>query len=262
METFEVYAVRYGHHATRRADENFITSDDHQSLMPMDFFVWLIRGPHHTYLVDTGFDAEIAARRKRELVRPVADGLAVLGVRPDEVRDIIVTHMHYDHAGNHELFPNARYHIQAREMEYCTGPCMCHASIRHPFEVTDVQAMVGKLFEGRVTFHAGESEITPGLSVHWVGGHSRGLQIIRVLTRRGWVVLAGDASHYYENFEQRRPFPIVANTIEMLDGYDTLYRLAETGGHIVPGHDPKLLTRYPAHGPVRDIVRVDLDPIG
>ncbi len=259
MEVFEVYAIRYGHHATRRADENFIVSEDHHSLMPMDFFVWLIRGSKHTYLVDTGFDMATAGRRGRELVRPVQDGLLALGVRPADIHDVIITHMHYDHAGNHELFPRARYHIQDREMAFCTGRCMCHSTLRHPFEVHDVQSMVGKLFEGRIVFHDGNSEITPGLSVHWVGGHSGGLQIVRVLTRRGWIVLAGDASHYYQNFQQRRPFPIVANTIEMLEAFDTMLALAEANENVIPGHDPEILVKFRSPELPDGIVRVDTE---
>ena len=99
------------------------------------------------------------------------------GVDLAGVKDVVLTHMHYDHAGNHEIFPNARYHIQDREMEYCTGRCMCHSNLRHPFEAEDVTAMVRKLFQGRVKFHDGASEIADGVSVHLVGGHSRGLAV-------------------------------------------------------------------------------------
>ena len=94
-------------------------------------------------------------------------------------------------------------------MEYCTGRCMCHATLRHPFDAEDVTSMVQKVFQGRVTFHNGASEIADGVSVHLVGGHSRGLQFVRVRTRRGWVVVASDASHYYGEFREYRPFPVV-----------------------------------------------------
>src|SRR5690606_30760179 len=120
-----------------------------------------------------------------------------------------------------------------------------------------------RLFEDRVAFHDGDSQIEPGITVHRVGGHTRGLQITRVRTRRGWVVLGSDASHFYANFEQNRPFPVVADVSEMLAGYDRMRALASSPRHIIPGHDPLVLSRYPA---VRDdldgIVRLDADPIG
>ena len=82
-------------------------------------------------------------------------------------------------------------------MAYATGRCMGHRVIRMPFEVEDVVAMVRRVYAGRVVFHDGEAEIVPGVSVHHIGGHSRGLQAVRVKTRRGYVVLASDVAHFY-----------------------------------------------------------------
>lgn len=258
--TYELYAIRYGHH-DRTATHNFIGSDPHDGPMPLDYFVWAIVGEARSFVFDTGFDAPTAARRNRTLVRPVEDGLRMIGLAPDAVEDVILSHMHFDHCGNHALFPNARYHLQDAEMAYCTGRCMCHAFLRGPYESADVTDMVGKVFTGRVCFHDGESEIAPNLTVHRVGGHSRGLQMVRVLTRRGWVVLGSDASHFYANFEQRRPFPVLDSAADMLAGYETMYRLASSPDHIVPGHDPLVLDYYPAAlAGVPDIVRLDADP--
>jgi len=89
------------------------------------------------------------------------------------------------------------------------------------------------------------------------------LQVVRVRTRRGWVVVASDASHFYANMEQGRPYPIVYNVGEMLEGFDTIQRLAESPQHVIPGHDPLVMTRYPAAKPGLEgiVVRLDADPI-
>jgi glyoxylase-like metal-dependent hydrolase (beta-lactamase superfamily II) len=123
---------------------------------------------------------------------------------------------------------------------------MDHPLMRQPFDEEDVVAMVRKLFRGRLVFHDGDDEIAPGLSVHRVGGHSMGLQMVRVRTRRGFVVLASDASHFYANMEQGRPYPIVYSVAETLEGYRRAYRLASSRDHVIPGHDPLVLERYPA----------------
>lgn len=263
-DAWEVYAIRYAHHGDRRASENFIGGDPHDGPMPLDYYVWAIVGAERSFVVDTGFDEAMARRRKRQLLRSPADGLKLIGLDPARVEDVIVTHMHYDHAGNHAMFPNAAYHVQDREMQYCTGRCMCHPAMRVAFEAEDVAAMVRKLFEGRVRFHDGSDELAPGVSVHRIGGHTMGLQVVRVRTRRGWVVLASDASHLYANMAEGRPFPIVHNLAAMLEGYETLRRLASSPAHIVPGHDPLVLRRYPAAKPgLEEIaVRLDADPIG
>jgi glyoxylase-like metal-dependent hydrolase (beta-lactamase superfamily II) len=261
-DTYQLYAIRYGHHA-RTASHNFIGGDPHDGPMPLDYFVWAIVGGKRTFVFDTGFDAAMGARRSRQIVRPVGDGLKLIGIEPDAVEDVILSHMHFDHCGNYALFPKARYHLQDAEMAYCTGRCMCHPHLRVPFEVEDVTDMIGKIYAGRVTFHDGAAEIAPNLTVHRVGGHSRGLQVVRVLTRRGWVVLGSDASHFYANFEEGRPFPVLDSVSDMLEGFDTMRRLATSPRHVIPGHDPLVIERYPAAiAGVHDIVRLDADPVG
>lgn len=240
----EIYAVRYAHH-DRPKHENYIGGDPHDTNEPLAYFVWVIKGPHGTFIVDTGFDQAMAARRGRKIVKPVAEGLKTLDIDPEQVTDIIISHLHYDHSGNHDLFPRARYHLQDREMAYGTGRCMCHAHQRIPFEADDVVAMVRKVFDGRVVFHDGEETLAPGLTVHHLGGHSKGLQCVRVNTRRGHVVLASDATHLYSHVNEGRVFPITYSVAETLEGYATLKRLADSADHIIPGHDPLVLERYP-----------------
>jgi glyoxylase-like metal-dependent hydrolase (beta-lactamase superfamily II) len=259
---YQIYAIRYAH-LDRTARHNFIDGDVHDGPMPLDYYVWAIVGEGRNWVLDTGFDAAVAAQRKRQLIRPVAKGLAAIGIEPASVRDVIISHMHYDHAGNHGLFPAARYHLQDEEMAFCTGRSMCQHVLRAPFDAADVQAMVGRVFADRVVFHDGDSELAPGLTLHRVGGHTRGLQVVRVHTRRGWVVLASDAAHFYANWRQRRPFPIVENVTTYLEAFRHIEALADSPRHIIPGHDPLVLSRYPRALPdVADIVRLDLDPVG
>ncbi len=69
-------------------------------------------------------------------------------------------------------------------MAYCTGRCMCHGMLRGAFEADDVAGMVHRLFEGRVEFHDGDCELAPGITLHKLGGHTKGLQVARVNTKR------------------------------------------------------------------------------
>jgi glyoxylase-like metal-dependent hydrolase (beta-lactamase superfamily II) len=258
-KTWEAYAVRYAHHI-RSARENFIAGDPHDdSPMPLDYYVWVLRSAGRTFVVDTGFDEEIANRRGRTFLKSPGDGLRAIGIEPQRVEDVIITHMHYDHCGNHELFPVARYHIQDREMQFCTGRHMSHAFTRWPFDAEDIAAMIRRLFAGRVVFHDGDEDIAPGLSVHHVGGHTMGMQIVRVNTRRGILVLASDASHLYANMERGIPYPIAYNIAEVMEGYRRAYALASSREHVIPGHDPLVLERYPSPSPELKgwIVRLD-----
>ena len=185
----------------RTASHNFIGGDEHDGPMPLDYYVWTITGNGVCMLLDTGFDAATGAARGRQLVQPVEEGLREVGMDPAAVTDVIVSHMHYDHAGNHWLFPRARYHLQAEEMAHCTGSAMCHAAIRATYEAG------GRAGHDRQAVHRSRgvprrhAQIAPGITVHRVGGHTRGLQVVRVHTRRGWVVLASDAAHFYANWQ-------------------------------------------------------------
>jgi glyoxylase-like metal-dependent hydrolase (beta-lactamase superfamily II) len=261
-EIYEVYAIKYAE-LPRKAHANFVDGDPHDtSDMPLDYFVWVVRNDQRTIVVDTGFGEAVAAQRGRTITRPVAEGLAAIDVDPADVRDVVITHMHYDHCGNEDLFANASYHLQDDEMAYATGRHMCHGPIAHAFEPDDVARMVHRVFDGRVAFHDGDDELAPGITLHRLGGHTKGMQVVRVDTTGGPCVLASDASHFYAHFEQQRAFPVLYNLAELLEGYRTLFRLAGPGRRIIPGHDPLVLARYPAASdPLSGwIARLDLNP--
>jgi glyoxylase-like metal-dependent hydrolase (beta-lactamase superfamily II) len=245
-DLWKIFAVRYAHHE-RMARENFMVGDPHDDTpMPLDYYVWGLVSENRIIVVDTGFDQPMADKRGRTLLKPLSEGLKGVGIVASDVKDVLITHMHYDHCGNHDLFPAARFHVQDREMKFATGRLMSHAAMRIPFEEEDVVAMVRRVFRGRVAFHDGDEEIAPGVSVHHVGGHTMGMQIVRVNTRRGIVVLASDASHLYANMDREIPYPIAYNVGEVLEGYRRARVLATSNDHIIPGHDPLVMTRYPA----------------
>ena len=138
---------------------------------------------------------------------------------------------------------------------------MCHDTLRMPFTADHICETIRRLYSGKVIFHDGDAEIADGVTVHCVGGHSRGLQVVRVRTRAGWMVLASDAAHFYENHRLRKPFPIVVDVADMLQGFSTLSKLASHDDLVVPGHDPLVRQVFPRD--VADhIVRLDAGPSG
>jgi len=259
--TYEIYALRYATMSPRTPHLNFLVPDPHETTaQDLDYFVWLVRGGGREILVDTGFNAEEAALRNRKLMLNPVDALERFGVKADSIKDIVVTHLHYDHAGNLDRFPHARFHLQDREMSYATGRCMCNGMLRHPFSIEHVTLMVRHVYVERVTFHSGDGEVAPGVTVHRVGGHSDGLQVVRVETERGPVVLASDAAHYYANLQRRSPFPIVYNVGDMAQGWETVERLAGDPDCFIPGHDPIVSEIYPRASDKVDAYALHLKP--
>ena len=258
MSVWEVHAIKYADRNARTRADSFIFDDNHDAPHAMDYFMWLLRDGTRNILVDTGYDdAEATARVRPIRLDPVA-ALAPLGLTPDDITEVIVTHLHYDHAGGLHLFPNATLHLQEAEMTFATGPCMCHDTLRMPY-ADHVGEAIKRLYAGKVRFYAGDAQIAEGVTVHCIGGHSRGLQAVRVMTGSGWMVLASDAAHFYENLFDRKPFPIVVDLQNMLDGFERLIELASAPNLIIPGHDPLVRTYFPV-GVAPHIHRLDVGP--
>src|SRR6202046_3746950 len=216
LPRYQVYALRYATREGRRQD-NFIGGDPHDGPMPMDYFCWLAISDERRFVIDCGFTEEVSAQRKRTYLRNPVDALELLGVRAADVEDFIITHLHYDHVGNFDRFPKARFHLQEAELAFATGKYMRHPFLSHAFEVEDVVGMVRLNYRGRVIFH----------------------------TQRGGVVLASDVTHYYEHMESGRPFTTTFHVGDTLEGYDWLRAIAPSPEHIVPGHDPLVMRLYP-----------------
>lgn len=258
---YEVFALRYATDSERSAVQNFLAADPHDcSPMPLDFYLWVIKGPGTVIVVDTGCTQQTAAARRRTYLHAPLDLLAQLGIQAHHVTDLVITHMHYDHCGNLDQFPAARVHVQEDELAYCTGRCMTHALLRQPFEADDVVQMVRRLYAGRVVFHRGSSELAEGIFVHQLDGHTRGLQVVCVSTQRGRLVLASDAMHLWANLQRQQPFPILVDVAATLDGYEQLATLADSLYHIIPGHDPRVRQVFPALDASGDIAVLHAEP--
>jgi glyoxylase-like metal-dependent hydrolase (beta-lactamase superfamily II) len=258
---YEVYALRYAH-APQSAIRHFLLPNPHDGPKPMDFYVWAICGGGRTIVVDTGFKAAVAQRRRPDwkLLDAPDKALARIDIDAAAATDVVLSHLDWDHSGNTDLFPKATFHVQDEEVAFRTGRLMTHQFFAARAEIDDVIATVRNVYAGRVHFHDGTSEIAPGVTLHLVGGHTAGMQIVRVPTARGWVVLASDAAHYWANFRERHPFPLVLDVGKMLEGFRLMAELADGPDHIIPGHDPEVLQRFPALPGLPDIVRLHAKP--
>jgi glyoxylase-like metal-dependent hydrolase (beta-lactamase superfamily II) len=252
-------AIRYARHE-RTAAANFAQPvDDHDLPMPLDYYVWAIhRDGQPPVIVDTGFGEQAAAARGRIITRPLVEGLRDAGIDHLSVEDVILTHLHYDHAGSLSLFPNAKFHVQDAELAFATSRHVCDRAVRAPFDGDPVAELVRKLYADRVVFHAGDDTFAPGIALRLAHGHTAGLMVVCCDTARGTVVLASDAAHLYANITRKLPFPIFVDEAEYREAQARALGLA--GGsldHLIPGHDPLVLQCFPAKD---DIARVDLPP--
>lgn len=246
---YEVVAVRYATRPTRKSElfYRYETYGEPDADAVMDYFFWVLRRRGETILVDTGFDpVGGGARRSRTCLRTPVDALRDLGVDPESVSTIVVTHLHYDHIGNIQEFPQAKLVVPRKEMDFWTGPLAGRYHFASHIEHDEVARLVEANRSGLVRMTDGTEEILDGVTAISVGGHSPGQQVTVVATAGGDVVLASDAVHYYEEFELERPFAVMADLAQMYQAYDLLKDLAASpGAIIVPGHDPDVVNRFP-----------------
>jgi len=260
-DTYEVFAVKYAQHE-RRASANFLGGDPHDGPMPLDYFVWLVRGNQ----------AQLRRRSRLPMPpKPLCANASICASRP--TRCACSASTRGGRGRRHHPSPlRSRRHLRRLSQGDASSPGqgdgICH---RPPHGAQGVpRGLCGRGrrragargLQGRVRFHDGDAELAPGVSVHHIGGHTKGLQVVRVRTRRGWVVLASDAAHLYANMDETRPFPIIYHLGEMVDGYRRLAELADSRAHIIPGHDPLVMRRYPPPSPELEgiCVRLDVPP--
>lgn len=262
IDTYEIYGIRHAVNTIRTRGNNFILDKDPTAPLQLDFYSWVLVGENRTIVVDTGMSRAKGEANGHEQVIAPPDALTALGIDPAKIETVILTHAHYDHLGYLNSFPNAHFLMQAEEMNYVTGPYMEKPWFRHAYHVDEIQTLVGLLHEGRLHLHGRDKTIADGVSVHWVGGHCAGQEIVRVRTKRGWVVIASDALHYYEEYEKGIPFAVAFNLSDMIASHDLIRELADSDDHILPGHDPRLAKQYQAVSPelADKVFRLDVAP--
>ncbi|CDI12346.1 N-acyl homoserine lactonase family protein [Agrobacterium pusense] len=261
--SWEIHAIRYGTNQRRTRGDNFILEKHPADQMPMDFYCWILRSSEIVIVVDTGMDLEKAARHGHDITHSPVDVWRSLGIDPSLVETVILTHAHYDHLGHLDAFKNAHFHMQAEEMDYVTGPWMQRPWFRRAYEADEISRLVHLLHSDRLTLHGRDQQIADGVSVHWVGGHCAGQEIVRVRTDRGFVVLASDALHYYEEYERGIPFSVAFNLSDMIAGHERIRELADSDDHVVPAHDPRIAEIYRASTdqPAATVFRLDRPPL-
>lgn len=251
---YEVYAIRYATLPAFPVAE-LVSGADRARKLDIAMMIWLVRGDGHNILVDSGFYHERFFKdwKVKDFIKP-SDALAGLGLKPEDITDIVITHMHWDHADGIDLFPKARIWVQKEELEYYAGEAWETKDTSDGIDAQDVLELVKSNTEGRVGLvHGDAQEILPGLTCYTGGKHTYQSQYVGVNTIGGTVVLASDNMYLYENMERHVPIATTLDAASNLRAQDRMKRLAMRPEWVIPGHDPALFDRFPktATGVVR-----------
>jgi glyoxylase-like metal-dependent hydrolase (beta-lactamase superfamily II) len=247
---YEVYAIRYATLPDFRVSE-LVAGADPARKLDIAMMIWLLRGNGHNILVDSGFyhDRFFRDWHVNDFTKP-SDALKPLGLKPEDITDIVITHMHWDHADGMDLFPNARIWIQKDELQYYAGEAWQSKEAHGGIDPGDVLTLVKLNTEDHVGMVNGDAqEIIPGVICYTGGRHTYASQYVGVSTSAGTVVLASDNMYLYENLEKHLPIAATLDAVSNLRAQDRMKQLAASPGLIVPGHDPAVMTKFPLVAP-------------
>lgn len=244
---YEVYAVRYAT-LPRFKVSALIAGADTSRRLDLAMMVWVIKGGGRTILLDAGFHRDDLVRRWHPTeFTPPSEAIGRLGMGPNDVTDVIISHIHWDHLDGVDLFPRAKVWIQREEFEHhldSTGVVKDRA-----IDAGDAKVLAGIAREGRVVLVDGDAkEIIPGVTLYTGGKHTYASQFATVTTASGTIVLASDNVYLYENLAKHAPIAQTLDSASNVRTQERMMKLASDPRLIVPGHDPEVFVRFPTPG--------------
>jgi glyoxylase-like metal-dependent hydrolase (beta-lactamase superfamily II) len=238
----EVYALYLGQRSVPTSLVMYHT--DPEVEITINYFLWCVKQKENVIVIDTGFTPEIGEERGLINIRHPIDQLAKLDISPEKVNTVICTHLHWDHAGGCEFFNKSIFFIPEKDLSFFSGSAAKYSLIRHFVYPQDLNRIVKMNYDGRVKFINGDQSILPGISVHWVGGHTPGLHAVSIETGKGTAILGSDICYLYRNLEEDTIPGLYVNLLQTLTGFERLRELASEEKMIFPSHDPKICSRF------------------
>lgn len=231
MAQYKIYPLHVGD--IIRDNTNMMYMVDPGKKITIPLLAWLLYDGSRYVLVDTGGTPADGVRYMPYL-QPAGctlkEQLAVHGVSPEDIQTVIMTHLHWDHAGNNKLFSNAAFYVQRRELAYAAAPL----AIQKGAYNQDL------IFQTSYQVIDGPHQIVDGISVIPTPGHSPGSQSVIVQTEEGKHIIVGDLICLYACME-RDPMIINGLHTDLFEYYDSMDKVVSTGFPILPGHEPKIL---------------------
>jgi glyoxylase-like metal-dependent hydrolase (beta-lactamase superfamily II) len=247
---YEVYALSYGVYPDFPVSA-LLAGADKTRKIDLQMMIWLVKGPGgKNILVDTGCYHENVVKGKgiKDLIK-ASDAIAKLGLSAADITDVVITHMHWDHADGLDLFPNAKIWIQKDEYSYYTGAAWQAGGKSGGIEPDNVLTIVKLNTAHKVMLVDGDDrEIIDGIKVYTGGRHTFASQYVSVRTTSGSVVIASDNMYLYENLEKHAPIAQTFDTDSNLKAQDRMRQIASRSDLIVPGHDPMVFVKFPKPG--------------
>jgi len=221
----------------------------------INFYMWCIKDGETTILVDTGMtDKEVnvmCTAENRGGIEYLNKQFKKLDIDRTRIKTVVISHLHSDHFSAHQLYPNATFYVQRKEIEFLTGPAIKFRQVAQ--FAANMSEVISLANENRIKYLDGDEQIAPGIRAIRVGGHTPGSQVVTVTTKIRNVVLCADAIDSYENLE-KGVVGMYVDLVQALLAFDKIKTLASSLELIIPGHDPLVMKRFP--NPVEGVVEI------
>jgi len=254
MSEYEIYALKFAGPFIRTG-AHLMWYRDWDKIEKINYYIWCIKGAGETVVVDAGVTPQMAAARELDgYVNPV-EVLDRINIKADEVRHVVITHMHFDHAGGVSLFPRATFYIQEDEYRFwLENPIAGRPPFKHVSDAASTAYLASLEGTDRLTLLNGDRQILPGIQCLLSPGHTVALQTVAVNTTRGTAIIGSDCAHVFRNYQEDWPSALIVDLLGWMQTYDKLRERVSSPDLLFPGHDLLLTENYPEIA--RDITRL------
>jgi len=245
MTHHNIYALKYAGPFTSSGAFLMWLKDWDKTVM-RHYYIWVITGDHDPVVVDAGVSPELAREKSLNGYVSPAEILRRMDMKAGEIRHVILTHLHWDHANGISLFPNATVYVQEREYRFWTeDPIAQRPPFQHVFSQDTARYLRNLEDSGHLRLIQGDEEILPGITCLLAPGHSVGLQAVAVETEKGTAILGSDCAHVFENYEKDWPSALITDLVAWMKSYEKLRKRCGSMDLLFPGHDIKMRENYP-----------------
>jgi glyoxylase-like metal-dependent hydrolase (beta-lactamase superfamily II) len=245
MDCYEVYALKYAGPFTS-SGAFLMWLKDWEKIETRNYYIWCLKGAGRTVVVDGGTRPQLAKDKRLPGYVSPTDVLSRIHVDADQVRHVVLTHMHWDHASGLCLFPNATFYVQETEYKFwMKDPVAQRPPFRDFLDQHSADYLATLEGSERLVLLQGDREILPGVECLLAPGHTVALQATAVHTARGTAIIGSDCAHVFRNYQEDWPSAVIVDLVACMRTFDKLKGRVSSIDLLFPGHDRLMSENYP-----------------